>query len=204
MLQPLTPHITEELWSDLGYSKDDSLLQENQIESSTALEQLLATHSIQLDKEAASQVDRLSDLISKTRALKAEYNLGSKRDVTLYYKTSETAARLIESHMDSLLKQIGAEKLEATPEAKDLPASVSEIATVYIDLSSSVDAEAEKERLGKELRKLDKAILAGESKLKNEKFINNAPPQIVEGAKAQLVEAVAKKDELEKLLSRLA
>jgi valyl-tRNA synthetase len=203
MLEPLTPHITEELWSELGYGKNGGLLQHNQIETSEQLELLLASHAITLDKKAAGQVDLLEDLISKTRALKAEYNLGSKRDISLYYKAGQTAAALIENNMDSLLKQIGAEKLEATPENKDLPASVSELATVYLDLSSSVDPEAEKERLGKELQKLEKAILAGESKLKNEKFINNAPANIVEGAKAQLAESVAKKEELEKLLARL-
>ena len=102
-----------------------------------------------------------------------------------------------------MLKQIGAEKLESTSEDKDLPASVSELGTVYIDLTSSVDAEAEKDRLSKELQKLQKAIMAGESKLKNEKFMSNAPANIVAGAKAQLAESVAKKEELEKLLKRL-
>lgn len=203
MLQPLTPHIAEELWRQLGYSKESALLQHNQIESTDQLEGLLKDQSVSLDKEAAGKVDRLAEIISKTRALKAEYNLASKRDVSFFYKASESAAALIEGHMDSLLKQIGAEKMEATAEDKDLPASVSELGTVYIDLSSSIDADAEKDRLNKELQKLQKAIAAGESKLKNEKFISNAPPNIVEGAKAQLAESVAKKEELEKLLARL-
>ncbi len=203
MLQPLTPHITEELWAQLGYSKDEALLQHHQIETTAQLEGLLKEQSVTLDKEAAGQVDRLAELISKTRALKAEYNLASKRDVSLFYKAGESASALIQGHMDSLLKQIGAERLEATAEDKDLPASVSELATIYIDLSSSIDAEAEKDRLNKELQKLQKAIIAGESKLKNDKFINNAPPQIVEGAKAQLAESIAKKEELEKLVTRL-
>ena len=47
------------------------------------------------------------------------------------------------------------------------------------------------------------SIAAGEGKLKNEKFISNAPPHIVVGAKTQLAESVAKKEELEKLLARL-
>ena len=70
----------------------------------------------------------------------------------------------------------------------------------YIDIYFK---DAEKDRLNKELQKLQKAISAGESKLKNEKFISNAPANIVEGAKAQLAESVAKKEELEKLLARL-
>jgi valyl-tRNA synthetase len=203
MLQPLTPFITEELWSQLGYCHNGSLLQHNPIETSAQLNGLLAEHSITLDEEAASQVDRLEELISKTRALKAESNLGSKRDVTLYYKAGEKAAALIEGHMDSLLKQIGAGTLAATSEDMDLPASVSELATVYIDLTSSVDVEAEKDRLQKELLKLEKAIAAGESKLKNEQFMSNAPANIIEGAKAQLAESAARKSELEKLLARL-
>jgi valyl-tRNA synthetase len=203
MLEPLTPHITEELWSELGYSKNGSLLQQNQIETSEQLIEFLSARSITLDREAAGQVDRLEELISKTRALKAEYKLGNKRDVSLFYKAGDSATSLIEANKGSLLKQIGAETLESTSEDKDLPASVSELGTVYIDLTSSVDAEAEKDRLSKELQKLQKAIMAGESKLKNEKFMSNAPAKIVEGAKAQLAESLAKKEELEKLLKRL-
>jgi valyl-tRNA synthetase len=203
MLEPLTPHITEELWSQLGYSQDDQLLQQNQIEPSEELETLFSAASLHLDKKAAGRVDKLEELISKTRALKAEFNLGSKRDVSLFYKSTEKASTLIEQNKASLLKQIGAESLEATAENKALPASVSELGTVYLDLTSSVDPEAEKERLQKEIQKIDKAIMAGESKLKNEKFMSNAPPNIVEGAKAQLAESVAKKEELTHLLVRL-
>ena len=203
MLEPLTPHITEELWSGLGYSLNEALLQETLIDSTEQLAQYFQAHSIGLDSEAAGQVDRLEELISKARALKAEYNLGSKRDVSFFYKSSGSGAELILRNMDSLKKQMGAESLELTTEDKDLPASVSELGTVYIDLSSSVDTEAEKERLTKEIQKLDKAIIAGESKLKNEKFMSNAPASIVEGAKAQLAESAAKKEELQKLITRL-
>ncbi|MDA1067443.1 MAG: valine--tRNA ligase [Verrucomicrobia bacterium] len=203
MLEPLTPFITEELWSQLGYAQNDKLLQENQIETSEELGKLFAAGALHLDKEAAGQVDKLEELISKTRALKAEFNLGNKRDVSLFYKSSETASALIERNKGSLLKQIGAESFEASSEDKDLPASVSELGTVYLDLTSSVDPEAEKERLQKEIQKIDKAIMAGESKLKNEKFMSNAPANIVEGARAQLAESVAKKEELTNLLVRL-
>ena len=45
--------------------------------------------------------------------------------------------------------------------------------------------------------------MAGESKLKNEKFMSNAPANIVEGARAQLEDSVTKKQELQNLLTRL-
>tara|TARA_Y100000588_G_scaffold4260_2_gene5408 strand:+ start:653 stop:3424 length:2772 start_codon:yes stop_codon:yes gene_type:complete len=203
MLEPLMPFITEELWHLLGYSKDTALLQDTPIDTSAQLKGSFTARSIRVDEDAASEVNRLEDFVSKSRALKAEFNLGSNRDVSLFFKGSDHDAALITNNQNSLKKQIGAQSLTFILEDKDLPASVTEIGTVYLDLTTSVDTEAEKDRLQKELQKLAKAIAAGESKLKNEKFVNNAPQAIVEGAKAQLQESIHKKEELKNLLARL-
>ncbi len=80
---------------------------------------------------------------------------------------------------------------------------MSALGTVYLDLSSAVDVEAEKARLSKELEKLAKAIQAGEGKLKNPKFVDKAPPAVVEGARKQLAETQAKRDEIARLFDSL-
>ena len=58
-------------------------------------------------------------------------------------------------------------------------------------------------RLTKELEKIDKVVAAGEAKLTNETFVSKAPPQILEGARKQLEEAKAKRDELSRMLKTL-
>ena len=84
-----------------------------------------------------------------------------------------------------------------------LPAVVTPLGTVYLDLSSSIDVEAEKARLTKELEKLNKLVAAGEGKLKNPKFVEGAPAKVVEGARRQLAETVIKRDETQRILASL-
>ena len=203
MTEPLTPFIAEELWSLLGYGAGATLMQDHTIESSPALEAALSDRGVILDRSTARQVDRLEELVTKARALKAEYQMGNNKNLTLFYKAGPSASERIESHRHSLTRLIGVAEFIPAPLDMDLPAAVCDLATVYLDLSSSPDAVAEKQRLKKELAKLHKAIRTGEGKLSNQAFLNKAPPRIVEGAKQNLVEATAKKNELEKILARL-
>ena len=85
-----------------------------------------------------------------------------------------------------------------------LPAVVTPLGTLYLDLSSSIDVEAEKTRLTKELEKLNKLVAAGEGKLKNPKFVDGAPAEIVDGARKQLAEVTGKRDETKRILESLS
>jgi valyl-tRNA synthetase len=87
--------------------------------------------------------------------------------------------------------------------ADGLPAVVTPLGSLYLDLSSSIDVEAEKARLSKELDKLNKLVAVGENKLKNPKFVESAPEKVVEGARKQLAETTEKRDETQKILESL-
>jgi valyl-tRNA synthetase len=75
---------------------------------------------------------------------------------------------------DSLAQALGA---RATPRF--------EVALVY---QRQVDATAERERLQKELSKLESQSASAERQLGNEQFLAKAPPKVVEGLKKQLNE----------------
>jgi len=72
-----------------------------------------------------------------------------------------------------------------------------------LDLASSVDVEAEKARLGKEKQKLEGILQGIRAKLENTKFVNQAPEQVVAGARQQLADNTAKLEEIERLLASL-
>ena len=78
------------------------------------------------------------------------------------------------------------------------------LGSFYLDLSSGVDVEVEIPRMKKEIDNLEKIILSIEYKLNNEKFVTNAPPKVVEGAKAQLVENRLKLKESTEILHSLS
>jgi valyl-tRNA synthetase len=62
---------------------------------------------------------------------------------------------------------------------------------------------AERERLGKELEKVEKAIAGTQARLANESFTAKAPPAVIEGARKQLADNEARRDEIKRLLTSL-
>ena len=70
-------------------------------------------------------------------------------------------------------------------------------------LKGVIDFSAEKIRLEKELAKADADIKRVDAKLANEKFVANAPDEIVEEEKEKREAAVARKAKIVEALERL-
>jgi valyl-tRNA synthetase len=81
---------------------------------------------------------------------------------------------------------------------------VTPLGTLYLDLASTVDAGAEKQRLAKEIDQLAKHIAGTEARLANKAFTDKAPPAVIDGAKKQLADLLAKRTELDRLLKALS
>ncbi len=56
---------------------------------------------------------------------------------------------------------------------------------IALDYQQQIDVPAERERLTKDIAKLEKNIANSERQLGNESFLSNAPPHIVEGLRKQ-------------------
>lgn len=205
MLHPITPFISEQLWQDMQFAKagkETDFIQNYDPGCGKALQEQLATGGVTLKREAMEEVAALRDFVSKARALKAQYNLAAKRDVSFFLVTDEGNRTVVDSHGEKLKRMIGAQAIEPRDDVQDAPASVTALGTLYLDLSN-VDTEAEKKRLGKELAKLQGAIKGGESKLANEKYTSKAPPHLVEETRQMLADNKEKVTELERLLNSL-
>ena len=72
-----------------------------------------------------------------------------------------------------------------------------------LPLKGVIDFSAEKTRLEKELAKADADIKRVDAKLANEKFVANAPDEIVEEEKEKREAAVARKAKIVEALERL-
>ncbi len=204
LAHPVVPHITEALWSSMGYADEGGFIQDTVLADGATLAAVLEAQGLVPDRSAAQRVVQLQAFITQARALKAQYNLASKRDVAVFYQADGAAAAAIEDNADLVATLAGIGRLEqvaATPEG--LPAAVTPLGSLYLDLSSSIDVAAEKARLSKELEKLDNLVAVGEAKLNNPKFVDNAPPHVVEGARRQLAETTEKRDETRRILETL-
>ncbi|MGJ3242037.1 MAG: valine--tRNA ligase [Opitutales bacterium] len=201
ILHPFIPFITEELYHELGYALEGTFIQDTPALTPEAFEELF-----DIRQEAVEEIGRLRETVSRVRALKAEYNLAARRDVSLVYESGKPEAALLQAHMNKFKRIAGAERVDPVGEGgapAGSPASVTPLGTFHLDLAGSIDVEAERKRLTQEKAKLDKLVKAGEARLSNEKFLANAPDDIVRGAREQLEATRAKRDEIERLLAGL-
>jgi len=203
LLHPFIPFITEELWHQLGYGREGEFIQNVDPSDGVMLLEKLQAQGLSISEQAVAEIADIREFVSKARALKAEFQLASKRDLTFFYMAEDNAHACIERHRDKILPMMGAQVLKRKEEVVDIPAIVTPLGTLYLNLAESIDIDAQRQRLSKELEKLKKLVHIGASKLKNERFMSKAPPQVVEGAKKQLAETQAKFEEVKRLLSSL-
>jgi len=204
LLHPVAPFITEELWHLLGYGAENDFIQHHHAATGGDLLRALRDHAIKLVASKVSDVAQLREFVATVRALKSQTNQATRRDtvVTVISKDS-TARTLIENNRDKLYRMAGLAALDFATDAGNRPGMLSVLGTVVLEQSGVVDVAAETQRLTKELEKIDKVVAAGEAKLTNETFVSKAPPQIFDGARKQLEEAKAKRDELSRMLKSL-
>jgi len=203
LLHPFIPFITEELWHLLGYGPEERIIEETRIESEGELRNQLTARGIALDSAAAGAVEKLKATASLARALKAEYNLASRRDVRFFVKVSEADWGILQANLSKLARMVGASEIVRKEQVDGAPATVTPLGTLYLDLASTVDVGAEKQRLAKELEKLKQHITGTEARLANPAFVDKAPPAVLDGARKQLAEQKTKKAEIERLLAAL-
>lgn len=203
LLHPFLPFITDELWQVMGYGKEGEYLDTTPLVSGEALRQKLSDGGVVLEAKDLQQTQALQEFVTRARALKAEYRLASRNDVrlSLVYAGDEARERW-DKNGPKLLRLIGAESMEEG-EISNAPAAVTPLGNLYLNLAGSLDLEAEKERLGKELEKLEQQVAIGEKKLANPRFVEKAPEAVVNGAREQLEATRGKRDEVKKLLESL-
>ena len=204
LLHPVAPFISEELWHLLGYGTEKDFIQDHHTGSGGDLLRVLRENGIKLSAAKVADVALLREFVASVRGLKSQANQATRRDsvITIVAKDA-TAKALLQSNLDKLGSMAGLAEITFAEDAGDRTGALNSLGTVLLELSGTIDVPAEKIRLAKELTKLEQAVAAGEAKLTNEAFVSKAPPKILEGARKQLDEAKAKRDEIARMLATL-
>lgn len=193
LLHPYMPHITEELSSRMGYVKSGEFLMEKALPSDV----VSTGHD-----DLATQADAIYATAGRMRNLKAEYNVGARKDVKFIIIKSES---WLEKETDVLGLLAGGEiQIQDAYEApKGTPAAVTDVGEVYLPLEGLIDVEAEKSRLDKEISKVALEVKKCEGKLSNSAFVDKAPAELVEREKARLEEWKQKLEQLQEMRKTL-
>jgi valyl-tRNA synthetase len=204
LLHPVAPFISEELWHLLGYGTEKDFIQNHHTGSGGDLLRVLREKGIKLSAAKVADVALLREFVASVRGLKSQANQATRRDSVITIVAKDAAAKaLLQSNRDKVSSMAGLAEITFADDAGDRTGSLNSLGTVLLELSGTVDVAAEKIRLAKELTKLEQAVAAGEAKLTNDVFISKAPPKILEGARKQLDDAKAKRDEIARMLATL-
>jgi len=197
LIHPLAPFISEALWRDLLGAPGGMLIAADwPTLEATAL----------VDEEAAAEIDWLIRLVSGIRAARNEVNVpaGARLRLVVQGAGAATTARLA-THDEAIRRLARVETIETTsslPE-KCLQLVVDE-AAYALPVGEVVDLEAERQRLGKEVEKLEKEAAKLKAKLANQAFIEKAPETVVEEQRERLADALATAARLAAAMRRIA
>ncbi len=196
LLHPYMPHVTEELSQLMGYVAPGEFLMRQPLPPQGLLEDV----NVDAEKAIAACVYEAGGRI---RNLKAEYQVATRRDVTLVIKSSVS---WLEQEKDVLALLAGAKviRLEADYEApKGTPVTITGLGEVYLPMEGLVDVAAERIRLSREVTKITQELERSVTKLSNASFVERAPAAVVEQEKLRQQEWRGKLQQLQDMLSAL-
>ncbi len=145
----------------------------------------------QIDLRAETEMAVLQDLIVSVRNLRAELKVEPKVKVPIeiYAHDAETR-RLIEENRGSVERLGSVEQVSFVESSRAKLAGVRSTARfdVHVVYERKIDVAAERERLKKELEKIEKPLASSQGRLNDEQFLKKAPAQVVEGLRKQVDE----------------
>ena len=191
LMHPFMPFITEEIWQDLRERRDGE-----------SLCRAVYPTAGSVDGELLADFEQLFDVVKKVRDLRSSKGLSPKEQLPLLVKTS-APDRLL--RLDGIVRKL-ANTTPLTVVTDDVPGATAFVVKAdnfFVETGEELDVTAEIERLTKELDYQHGFKRSVEAKLANERFVQNAKPELVERECQKLADAEAKIRALEEGLDQL-
>ncbi|MGA8439373.1 MAG: valine--tRNA ligase [Candidatus Sulfotelmatobacter sp.] len=198
LLHPVMPFITEEIWHAIYEGKPPL--------KSIALAGYPQPNETQIDLSAETEMAILQDLIVNIRNVRAELKVEPKVKVEVEVFAPEPAIRaMIEENRGAVERRANVAKLTfvGASLAKQAGARSTARFDVHVIYERKIDVAAERERLNKELDKIEKEFANNQRQLRNEQFLAKAPEKVVGGLRRREKELVALREKLKHQLGGL-
>jgi valyl-tRNA synthetase len=190
ILHPFVPFISEEIWQQLkDRSPGEALI-------------IARWPDVKPVNEAViSEFAFASEVVAGIRNIRKSKNISFREPVSLQVLNTEG----VSNSFDSVISKLG-NVSEITTVDKQVEGAFSfrvKSNEYFIPVEGAVDVEAERKKLQEELDYTQGFLKSVEKKLSNERFVNNAPEQVVAVEKAKQADAQSKIEVLKASLASL-
>jgi valyl-tRNA synthetase len=184
LAHPIIPFVTEELWQTVSVPAGKRTAADA---TSVMIQPYPQSEPAKIDAAADADIALLKRLIDACRTLRGEMKLGPDKRVPLAVSGPADRIAVFAPYVQALAKVS-----EVKPVADMAAANPGGVAPVVVVddyrlmLVIEIDAAAERERLDKEIARLEGEIAKAEAKLSNESFVARAPAAVVEQERQRL------------------
>lgn len=193
LLHPIMPYITEEIWQSIkelaGVEGDTIMLQGYPVADES-----------KHDAAAEAEIEWLQAIITGIRNIRGEMGISPAKDLDVLFKNgSADDKQRLENNEVFLSKLASLGSITWLNEGDEAPMSATQLAgdmEVLVPMAGLIDKDAELARLQKSLDKLKKEVGRFEGKLSNERFVSNAPDDVIAKEREKLEDAKSAYDKL--------
>jgi len=193
MLHPIMPFITEEIWQSLPES-----LQVESEPKSIMLQPYPKVNEALIDKSIERKMVLIQQVIGALRNIRGEMHIPPAKEAELILHSSEKSKIMVIQENENYLKKLARlNRISYDGHRPSLAASaVVQGIELFMPLADLIDIDVEKNRLEKEIARLENQLNGLNKKLSNKNFVERAPKEVVEKEKK-------KKESFEENLQKL-
>ena len=195
LAHPFMPFITEELWQTVAPLAGKA--------GRNDLAAAVPQGELRERRPGAEQdMALLKDLVGACRALRSEMGLSPAQRVPLLVAGDAAALERFVPYLAVARQGVGGGDRRRACRSPMRPIQV--VGETRLMLHIEVDVAAERERIAKEIARLEGEIAKAGAKLANESFVARAPAHVVEQERARLAGFAATLEQLKSQLARLS
>ena len=190
VLHPFMPFLSEEIWQKISErTPEEALIIAEYPTMETVNESLIANFKV------------ASEVISGIRNIRKEKNIAFKDQIEFSVLNNDN----INTDFDAVIEKLGnlATINYVTEKVDDALSFRVKSNEYFIPMGDAIDVEAEKAKLEEELKYTEGFLMSVQKKLGNERFVNNAPEQVIKNERKKEADALSKIETIKASLSSL-